>query len=430
LKKNKLIIGMILASFVGLMGINASTGSAEEMKDVPLRQMVESMKGTIKWNADKQEINLSLADYNAVLKIDSLDATVNGDAVKLDKKPYKLNGVTLVSSNTMKTLHDASDKVLITYSTVGDSRVDETVKDLPAQDYKWTVNTKVMSRMMKEIEAQHSKMFFFNGDMIMGYTANSDVNVLNRQYAYWRGLVANMYENGTYVFPVPGNHEVQDKYKDAAGKTIKIATKANENTWKDNMGDVILDEKRFAAIEGEPVTGWDANNYPQIGMDNISTDQSKLSYSYDYRGSHFVVINTDPVGNDGHPPTNWLSDDIAKAKKRGVSHIFVFGHKPAYTYYYDKTIAPAGLDSDMAATDAFWKVIEDNKATYFAGHEHIFNVMQPKGGKAYQVLVGSGGSPFEAQKPTDEATDTMYAWVTVKVFASGKVHMDAYGFDL
>jgi hypothetical protein len=36
---------------------------------------------------------------------------------------------------------------------------------------------------------------------------------------------------------------------------------------------------------------------------------------------------------------------------------------------------------------------------------------------------------FEAQKPTEVATDTMYAWVTVKVYASGKVHMDAYGFD-
>jgi hypothetical protein len=208
----------------------------------------------------------------------------------------------------------AEDKVLITFSTVGDSRVDDTVKDLPAQDYKWTVNTKVMTRMMKEIEAQKSKLFFFNGDMIMGYTPNSDVNVLNRQYAFWRGLVATAYENGTYVFPVPGNHEVQDKFKDANGKTVKQATYANENTWRDNMGDVIIDEKRFADIAGEKVTGWDPKNYPQIGMDHITTDQSKLSYSYDYHGSHFVVINTDPTGNDGHAPTQWLTDDFKKAK--------------------------------------------------------------------------------------------------------------------
>jgi hypothetical protein len=184
-----------------------------------------------------------------------------------------------------------------------------------------------------------------------------------------------------------------------------------------------------AKHEGEKVTGWDPSNYPKIGMDNISTDQSKLSYSFDYRGSHFVVINTDPTGNDGHAPTNWLSDDLTKAKARGLIHMFVFGHKPAYTYYFDKSEAIAGLDSDMAATDAFWKVIQDNNATYFAGHEHIFNVMQPNNGKSYQVMVGSGGSPFEALKPTDVPSDRMYAWVTVKVYESGKVHMDAYGFD-
>jgi leucyl aminopeptidase (aminopeptidase T) len=77
----------------------------------------------------------------------------------------KLNGTSKTADTSKKKKVD-EDKVLITFSTVGDSRVDDTVKDLPAQDYKWTVNTKVMSRMLKEIEAQKSKLFFFNGDMI------------------------------------------------------------------------------------------------------------------------------------------------------------------------------------------------------------------------------------------------------------------------
>jgi hypothetical protein len=153
------------------------------------------------------------------------------------------------------------------------------------------------------------------------------------------------------------------------------------------------------------------------------------------------VINTDPVGNDAHAPVNWLKADLEQATARGRQHLFVFGHKPAYTYYYGANTAmplpaaPAGLDNDTANRDAFWAVIEQFGATYFCGHEHIFKMMQPtasQGGKAWQVLVGSGGSPFEA-RPTDStahpATDRDYAWARVDVLRSGKVRITAHGFD-
>ena len=85
--------------------------------------------------------------------------------------------------------------------------------------------------------------------------------------------------------------------------------------------------------------------------------------------------------------------------------------------------------------DTFWNVIEQYGATYFCGHEHIFNMIQPRvgqGGKAWQILVGSGGSPFEAS-PIDTtinpSTDRTYAWATVNVYQSGKVRITAFGFD-
>ena len=58
-------------------------------------------------------------------------------------------------------------------------------------------------------------------------------------------------------------------------------------------------------------------------------------------------------------------------------------------------------------------------------------MMQPKGA-AWQVLVGSGGSPWDAQ-PGEEtlnpATDRAYAWATVSIHKSGKVDIRAYGFS-
>src|SRR5258706_368229 len=206
------------------------------------------------------------------------------------------------------------------------------------------------------------------------------------------------------------------------------------------MGDFILDTGRWQSLFSEQPSN--VNVSDNGGLDGLTTNQSQLSYSFDFRGAHFVVINTDPAGKDAHAPTTWLDMDLAAASARGARHFFVFGHKPAYSYYYGAVTplpaAPSGLDGDVASRDAFWDVIEKYGAIYFCGHEHIFHISQPragdasKPGTAWQVLVGSGGSPFEAG-PTDATispkTDRDYAWATVKVYESGTVKITAYGFD-
>jgi hypothetical protein len=323
-----------------------------------------------------------------------------------------------------------TDTVVMSFATVGDSRA-EPSDTLNGQDQIWLQNTKALSRIMREVLQQKPQAFFFNGDMIYGYHA--DDATLNRQYAYWRGMMATMMEAGTYVVPVPGNHEVQEKIVED-GKAKKIALVHKENAWRDNMGDLIMDTQRWKSLTGGDIQAFDKTLAPMLGgADNIQSDQSQLSYSFDYGNSHFVVINTDPVGNDGHAPTNWLREDMQKAQVRGMQHQFVFGHKVAFTYFYKPKMGLEGLDKDADAQAKFWQVIEQAGATYFCGHEHIFNISQPtktSGGKSWQVMVGSGGSPFSA-KPSEghNPTDRMYAWAVVRVYASGKVHLDSYGFD-
>jgi len=354
--------------------------------------------------------------------------------------------------------------VVLTFSTVGDSRQDPVTYDqasvgatLSGQDAIWLQSTKAFARILRTIQSQKSNMLFFNGDMIhgygwagFGYTTNRDstvttgpvapasaADVLNsdlfrthQQYSFWRGMVAPVMETGTYVFPVPGNHETQCK---TCGKKAKVE---NEAAWAANMGDLILDTSRFTDLLGSAPQSPAFGPAAGLSTDGLSTDQSKLSYSFDFKGLHFAVINTDPVGKDAHAPTNWLANDLAAAKARGAKRFFVFGHKPAYTYAYlaNTATAAAGLEASpgtVAERDAFWNVIEQYGATYFAGHEHIFNVQRPKGG-AYQVLVGSGGSPFDAKASDvtkNPATDRSYAWATVKVHADNSVDIQAYGFD-
>ena len=89
------------------------------------------------------------------------------------------------------------------------------------------------------------------------------------------------------------------------------------------------------------------------------------------------------------------------------------------------------MDNDTASRDAFWNVIEQYGATYFCGHEHVYNISQPKGG-AYQVIVGAGGSPFDDKSSVPGAnplTDRSYSWATVRVHQDGGVDILGYGFD-
>jgi len=362
--------------------------------------------------------------------------------------------------------------VVLTFSTVGDSRQDPVKYDqasvgptLSGQDATWLQNTKAFSRILRTIQSQKSTMLFFNGDMIhgygwanYGYTSNatqsaitgpvapvttadivgSDLMKEYRQYAFWRGMVAPLPETGTYVFPVPGNHETECK---ACGKNSDGQTQAkveNEQAWAANMGDLILDTTRFTNVLGVAPANVNYGPAAGVGPDALSTDQSKLSYSFDYQGLHFAVINTDPVGAETSAPTAWLAADLAAAQGRGAKRFFVFGHKPAFTYAYAPGVAGSGLDATATTTakrDAFWNVIEQYKATYFTGHMHTYDISQPRGG-AYQVIVGAGGSPFDATAAqaaagvlVHPATDRDYAWATVKVHADGGVDIHGYGFS-
>lgn len=330
------------------------------------------------------------------------------------------------------TAAELPERLLLRFATFGDSRHDPAAAGITAQDRIWLQNTKVLARMSREIQAAKSQLLFYNGDMIMGYTAERAV--LDRQYAYWRGMMAQLLETGTYVVPVPGNHETQVRTKDAKGRSVKLAGKASEDAWRANMGDLILDVDRWQDILGGAVEHWSQSNFPPLGgADNIRSDQRQLSYSFDFRGMHFTVINTDAAGNDGRAPTAWLEKDLSSAASRGVKHFFVFGHRPAYTYRFAAQTETVGLDLFPDNQKAFWDLVERFGAVYFCGHEHIFNLVQPRlssGGSSWQVLVGSGGSPFEARPGVSQnPDDRTYAWAEVSVYSSGRVHLDAYGFD-
>ena len=486
--------------------------------------------------------------------------------------------------------HDG-DPVVFSFSTVGDSRTETAAPDpttlleagepgtfssgaqlgtpsepgkpdltgtLLPQDATFLTNTKALSRILRGVQREKPNLLFFNGDMIYGYgrpavppqlasitsvqgntstaLAWTDAMFEYRQYAYWRGVVAPLFETGTYVVPVPGNHETQCNAKVAHDPgncaSGKKAYPENEAAFKDNVGDLVEDiytNERFQAVSGFPAiaaNGFAASTAPQAGGNNGNlngpvtptnpTGEAELSYSFDIKLDnahqllHFVVINTDPAGADATAPTDWLAQDLEDAKSRAAANhlapkYFVFGHKPAFTYGYNiVTAAPAptytpyaanGLDllnghnSSTAAgsvsvkeangttvtiatnvakiiadtkpqqvnsetysgaaaypfVNLFWAVIAHYNATYFSGHEHISHVEQfqdvtgASTNTPYQVIVGSGGSPFDDAMSNDNPPrepvpllnwhDRYYGWATVQVHRSGNVTLQVQGFS-
>ena len=424
----------------------------------------------------------------------------------------------------------SADPVVFSFATVGDSRQDPSKPDpttllagnpgglnltgsLLPQDRQWLQNSKATTRILRTIVSENPSLLFFNGDMIYGYgrpvmptvtatgsllwtgaypgastgfVANStaatvypDFVFYYAQYAYWRGMFANLFETGTYVVPVPGNHETQcnstklpysgsNPNPNCAAGTFAYAD--NENMFRNNMGDLIQDlvtNTRFQNVSGfaaQNVTGLTQASAPQPSTNNgpISSNQAEMSYSFDINTAagllHFAVISTDPAGADSTAPSDWLSGDLAAAQARGAAKYFVFGHKPAFTYNdlaaSGGTVAAGGLDVNPTQRNAFWSVIAHYNATYFSGHEHTVNVAKfadPTGGSPntpYQVIVGSGGSPFDdglvgtcisgnfntpgqtcSEPQFTNPGDRFYAWGLVQVHQSGNVTLKTYGFS-
>lgn len=269
-----------------------------------------------------------------------------------------------------------------------------------------TANVAQLNRTFADIAALSPKpnFLFFAGDMVFGYT--NDTLALDRELKGWIALyqASALSGSGVELVTVPGNHETDN--------LAKVAVPAAERVW-------LRDMAQYISRGGNgPAAG---------GADALQTDQSKLSYSFDFKDAHFVTLNTDPVGNDWHVPTKWVTTDLASARSRGMKHIFVIQHKPAYSY---PTVATDGLAFDIPSRDAYWNVLVNNQVEgVFSAHNHEFWRAQPTG-KTWQVIAGNGGTPIDAGLDlTIPSSGGFFGFSVVSVTNSGRVFVKSYGRD-
>jgi hypothetical protein len=115
----------------------------------------------------------------------------------------------------------------------------------------------------------------------------------------------------------------------------------------------------------------------------------ETTYSFDYGNSHFVILNeycdgTSDTGTDGDVVDalyDWLVADLNATDQ---THIFVFGHEPAYP----QPDADNGRERHMLDSlnqhpgnrDRFWNLLREKEvAAYICGHTHNYSAVEIDG---------------------------------------------------
>jgi hypothetical protein len=294
--------------------------------------------------------------------------------------------------------------VAYSFVVVGCNRLDKA--DTNTTVNASTANLAQLSKTLEEVAALKPKLLFFAGDMVFGYTP--DTVALASQLTAWKALyeASPVKAAGTELVAVPGNHETQN--------TAKIAYAAAERTWLRIMA---------------PYLTRGGNGPGAGGADTLKTDQSRLTYSFDYQDAHFVTLNTDPVGADWSVPVAWVATDLGAARTRGVKHIFAISHKPAYEYP-GAASAGDGLSKYPVLRNALWTALTaSNAEALFSSHNHVWWAGQPVANGPWQIIAGNGGSKLEVD-PTVPRTGNYYGFTYVMVLNSGKVIARSYGRDV
>ncbi|MEI8135664.1 MAG: metallophosphoesterase, partial [bacterium] len=197
-------------------------------------------------------------------------------------------------------------KVLFSFVVTGCNRVDKNDVDLTKNPS--TANTAQLERTFDEIAGLNPRpdFLFFAGDMVFGYA--SDSTSLAGELNAWKNLweASSAKKAGIELIPIPGNHETQN--------AVKVSTAYAESAWLASMG-------KYLGRGGNGPTVHSPES------DSLTTDQSKLTYSFDFKNTHFVVTSTDAAGRDWHVPANWIANDVTQAHQKSTTHhIFLIGH--------------------------------------------------------------------------------------------------------
>lgn len=197
-------------------------------------------------------------------------------------------------------------------------------------------------KAIEEINLLKPELVMSVGDFIGGYT--EDKAEIDKQ---WKGFLAENSKLEAPFYITPGNHDETNAVERAEYL------------------------KRF---------GKDGRSY----------------YSFDYRGCHFVVLDSTIFEKQGVDPNqlSWFKADMEKAKDS--RHVFVFYHHPA--------------DEKSAVWKQIAPLLISGKTTVFNGHTHSMTYAKQNGIDTYTLAATAAST---GNRGPDFGNIEMFAFVTV-----------------
>lgn len=192
------------------------------------------------------------------------------------------------------------------------------------------------ARASKQISLLQPNLVFAVGDLVRNCTDSG----CRQDYENWKKILGPL---AAKTFPMQGNHD-HTNYDKA------------DDIWRD------------------------AFNLPTNGPKGYS----ELVYSFDFKNSHFVVLNSNNPSFHivNKEQRDWLERDLARNRKENV---FVFFHEPAYPASPEKY--GECLDKYPDERNALWDILSKYKVTgVFNGHVHMASRKKIDG--IYQFGIG------------------------------------------
>ncbi|MHB9099346.1 MAG: metallophosphoesterase family protein, partial [Syntrophales bacterium] len=258
----------------------------------------------------------------------------------------------------------------------------------------------------------------FLGDLVINEAEDNGATLAGQLDAWEAAFKVMPGADRSALLPVAGNHELN---------TYSMARKAqapNPSMYDAWLAWTLRNGHEPPVANGPGPSG--------ANPDMLVRDESRMSFSFNIRSVHVVVLNTDSLSTQidssvglpvpGWIPINWVEADLLAAQADLlVSAIVVMGHRPI------EGMPGAGYnpgnsihnDAAFPLADRLAEVMRENDKArlYIASHMHATDLRRIEGGKGvWQFISGNGGAPFEGDwKPPGGP----YFWFAVVNFYPG-----------
>jgi len=211
------------------------------------------------------------------------------------------------------------------------------------------VSAAELSEIVQATIDEGAAFFIAAGDLVDG---DSDPNIFQSQLLNWRSIVEPLYDAGIGVYPIRGNHEINNS---------------------------------------DPKATWDSvfsGDYALPG--NGPTQEQNITYSFTH--NNVFVVGLDQYITPHRVNQLWLDGQFASNSQ---PHIFVFGHEPAFRLFHADCLAQYPIDRNI-----FWSSIADEGGrVYFCGHDHSYDHIRLDDGDGnpdndVHQIISLGGNKF------------------------------------